>query len=84
MALALYARCSQLTINCKLVEVKTIFPEKSGDVDFVKSQGDFERSLVVQIGENFDFKGTLFEREQLSGGEGKFLRARLRAGRDQR
>jgi hypothetical protein len=47
----------------------------------VKSQGDFEQLLIVRIDENFEFTGKLFEREELSGGDGKFLWARLREGR---
>jgi hypothetical protein len=66
------------TIDGKLVEVKTISPEKSSDQVLVKSQGDFEQLLIVRIDENFEFTGKLFEREDLSGGEGKFLKARLR------
>jgi hypothetical protein len=40
-------------------------------------QGDFEQLLIVRIDENFEFTGKLFEREELSGGGGKFLRARM-------
>lgn len=65
------------TINGRLVEVKTISPEKASDQVLVKSQGDFEQLLIVRIDENFEFTGKIFEREELSGGEGKFLRARL-------
>ena len=72
------------TIDGKLVEVKTISPEKSSDVVFVKSQGDFEQLLIVRIDENFEFTGKLFEREELSGGEGKYLRARMHDGQGTR
>lgn len=65
------------TIDGRLVEVKTISPEKSSDQVVVKSQGDFEQLLLVRIDENFGFAGKLFERDQLSGGDGKFLRARF-------
>lgn len=65
------------TIGGKLVEVKTISPEKAGDQVVVKSQGDFEQLLVVRIDESFGFTGKLFEREKLAGGGGRFLRARL-------
>lgn len=65
------------TIDGKLVEVKTISPEKASNQVVVKSQGDFEQLLVVRIDENFEFKGKLFNRDELAGGEGKFLRARL-------
>ena len=68
------------TIDDKLVEVKTISPEKASDQVIVKSQGDFEQLLVVRIDENFEFTGKLFDRDELTGGKGKFLRARLREG----
>jgi hypothetical protein len=62
--------------------VKTISPEKASDQVVVKSQGDFERLLVVRIDENFQFTGKLFDRAELAGGGGRFLRARLRGGID--
>lgn len=71
------------TIDGKLVEVKTISPEKASDQVIVKSQGDFEQLLVVRIDENFEFTGKLFVRYELSGGQGRFLRARLREEIDQ-
>lgn len=71
------------TIDGKLVEVKTISPEKASDEVVVKSQGDFGRLLIVRIDENFAFTGKLFDRNELAGGAGKFLRARLREGNDQ-
>mgnify|MGYP003591886614 CR=1 FL=1 len=66
------------TIDGKLVEVKTISPEKAGDQVVVKSQGDFEQLLVVRIDESFGFTSKLFNRNELSGGQGRILRARLR------
>lgn len=71
------------TIDGKLVEVKTISPEKASDQVIVKSQGDFEKLLVVRIDENFEFTGKLFDRDELTGGGGKFLRARLPESNDQ-
>lgn len=71
------------TIDDKLVEVKTISPEKASDQVVVKSQGDFEKLLIIRIDENFKFTGKLVDREGLSGGQGRFLRARLREGIDQ-
>jgi hypothetical protein len=71
------------TIDGELVEVKTISPEKASDQVIVKSQGDFEKLLVVRIGENFEFTGKLFDRDELTGGGGKFLRARLPESNDQ-
>jgi hypothetical protein len=65
------------TIAGKLVEVKTISPEKTNDRVLVKSQGDFEQLLIVRIDPNFQFQGKLFDRCDLKGANGKFLRGRL-------
>ena len=66
-------------IDGKLVEVKTISPEKSGDHVQVKSQGNFEQLLIVRIDRHFQFQAKLFDRGDLIGGSGKFLRGRMRA-----
>lgn len=66
------------TIAGKLVEVKTISPEKVGDTVLIKRKGNFEQLLIVRIEQNFSFKGRLFEREELKGGTGKFLRGRFK------
>lgn len=66
------------TINGKLVEVKTISPEKSNDRVIVKSQGDFEQLLIVRIDQDFQFQGKLFDRSELKGAASKFLRGRLK------
>jgi hypothetical protein len=68
------------TIAGRLVEVKTISPEKANDHVLVKSQGDFEQLLIVRIDENFQFIGKLFNRSELKGGSGKFLRGQLKDG----
>ena len=65
------------TIAGKLVEVKTISPEKASDRVLVKSQGDFEQLLIVRIDRDFQFQGKLFDRSELKGVTGKFLRGRL-------
>jgi hypothetical protein len=65
------------TIAGKLVEVKTISPEKLGDRVVVKSQGDFEQLLIVRIDRDFHFSGKLFDRSELKGGTGRFLKGRL-------
>lgn len=65
------------TIDGKLVEVKTISPEKASDLVLVKSQGDFEQLLIVRIDRDFQFKGKLIDRNALKGVGGKFLRGRL-------
>lgn len=66
------------TINGKLVEVKTISPEKSSDRVVVKSKGNFEQLLIVRIDQDFQFQGKLFDRSALKGSAGKFLRGRLK------
>lgn len=66
------------TIAGKLVEVKTISPEKSNDQVVVKRQGDFEQLLIVRIDEAFQFTGKLIDRSKLTDGGGKLLRARVR------
>ena len=43
----------------------------------VKRQGDFEQLLIVRIDEDFQFQNKLFERDELKGGMGKYLRGRL-------
>lgn len=68
------------TIAEKLVEVKTISPEKSNDRVLVKRQGDFEQLLIVRINRDFDFQGKLFNRSELKGVNGKFLTGRLKDG----
>jgi hypothetical protein len=66
------------TIDGKRVEVKTISPEKASDRVFVKRQGEFEQLLVIRIDPDFQFKGKLFERSELQGATGRYLRARYR------
>jgi hypothetical protein len=66
------------TIAGKLVEVKTISPEKASDRVLVKSQGNFEQLLIVRIDRDFQFQGKLFDRSELKGDAGKFLRGRLK------
>jgi len=65
------------TIAGKLVEVKTISPEKTNDHVLVKSQGNFEQLLIVRIDRDFQFQGKLIDRSKLKGGEGKYLKGRL-------
>ncbi|HWH74827.1 MAG TPA: hypothetical protein VNV16_11260, partial [Methylibium sp.] len=64
------------TINGKLVEVKTISPEKRNDHVAVKREGDFEQLLIVRIDEDFQFTGKLVDRSRLSNGGGRFLKVR--------
>jgi hypothetical protein len=62
------------SIAGKLVEVKTISPEKGNDHVLVKRQGDFEQLLIVRIDESFRFTGKLLDRSRLPDGEGKYYR----------
>jgi hypothetical protein len=64
----------------KLVEVKTISPEKASDLVLVKSQGNFEQLLIVRIDRDFQFQGKLFDRSELKGASGKYLRGQLKDG----
>ena len=66
------------TIAGKLVEVKTISPEKTNDRVLVKSQGDFEQLLLVRIDQDFEFQGKLFDRGELKGASSKFLSRRFK------
>ena len=66
------------TISGRLVEVKTISPEKASDRVPVKSQGNFEQLLIVRIDREFQFSAKLFDRSELKGVAGKFLRARFK------
>jgi hypothetical protein len=65
------------TIDGKLVEVKTISPEKTSDRVLVKNQGDFEQLLIVRINRDFQFQGKLFDRSLLKGNASKFLKGRF-------
>lgn len=60
-----HTRGSDGTIEGKLVEVKTISPEKSNNRVTVKSHGDFEQLLIVGIDKNFNFRGKLVNRSEL-------------------
>lgn len=72
-----HAAGSDGKITGRLVEVKTISPEKSSDRVTVKSQGDFEQLLIVRIDSDFRFSAKLFERCKLQGQNGKLLRGRF-------
>lgn len=75
---ATHTQGSDGTIRGKLVEVKTISPEKTSDRVLVKNQGNFEQLLIVRIDSNFQFQGKLIDRSDLTGGRGKFLQGRLK------
>lgn len=75
---ATHAPGSDGTIDGKLVEVKTISPEKTSDCVLVKRQGNFEQLLIVRIDQDFQFQGKLIDRSELKGSAGKFLQGRLK------
>ena len=64
----------------KLVEVKTISPEKTGDHVIVKSQGNFEQVLIVRIDQDFKFRAKLINRSDIKKGDGKYLKIQFKAG----
>ena len=66
------------TIAGRLVEVKTISPEKVRNQVLVKSQGNFEQLLIVNIDSDFQLKSKLLERSELKVGIGKFLKGSLK------
>lgn len=66
------------TIAGKLVEVKTVSPEKGNDHVLVKRRGDFEQLLLVRIDEDFQFTGKLIDRSRLTDGGLGLLRARVK------
>lgn len=70
------------TIGGKLVEVKTISPEKASNQVLVKRQGAFEQLLIVRIDKDFKFKGKLFNRDELKGLTGKYLKGSLTSDYD--
>lgn len=76
---ATHAPGSDGTIDGKRVEVKTISPEKTSEHVLVKSQGNFEKLLIVLIDQEFQFQSKLLDRSELSGGTGKYLKGRLKS-----
>lgn len=74
---ATHAPGSDGTIDGKLVEVKTISPEKTSDRVMVKRQGNFEQLLIIRIDQDFQFQGKLVDRSELKGRAGKFLKGRF-------
>lgn len=62
----------------KLVEVKTISPEKTGDRVRVKSKGNFEQLLIVSVDRDFQFQGKLLDRSELKGVSATYLRGRFK------
>lgn len=65
------------TIDGKLVEVKTISPEKSSNKVQIKRSGDFEQLLIVKINQEFEFQGKLINRTKLREGIGTHYKAKF-------
>ena len=63
------------TIEGIRVEVKTNSPEKRGSTVTVRSQGDFEKLMIVRIDHDFSFKAKLFDRIELKRAGEKSLNA---------
>ncbi len=56
------------------IEIKTISPEKAGELVQVKRAGNFNKLLVIKITKDFDFEGRFIERKKLSKGDGAHAR----------
>lgn len=76
---ATHAPGSDGTIHGQRVEVKTISPEKTGNYVLVKSEGNFEKLLIVRIDQDFQFQSKILDRAELSGGAGKYLKGYLKS-----
>jgi hypothetical protein len=72
-----HAAGSDGTINGKLVEVKTISPEKGNDRVLVKARGNFEQLLIVRIRPDFRFQAKLVDRGELKVCGEKLLQGRF-------
>lgn len=69
-----HTRGSDGKIGNDFIEIKTISPEKAGELVEVKRAGNFNKLLVVKITPDFEFEGRFIEREKLSKGGGKHAR----------
>jgi hypothetical protein len=58
------------------IEVKTISPEKGGEIVHVKRAGNFNTLLVVKITEDFEFEAKLIDRKLLGKGHGKLAKVK--------
>jgi len=65
------------TIDGKLVEVKTISPEKKNNKVRVKRGGKFEELLIVKITRDYEFQGKLLDRAKLREGVGAHYKAKF-------
>jgi hypothetical protein len=69
-----HTRGSDGKLGNDYIEIKTISPEKTGELVEVKRAGNFNKLLVIKITKNFDFEGRLIERKKLSKGDGTYAR----------
>lgn len=58
------------------IEVKTISPEKEGDVVAVKRAGNFSKLLIVRITKDWRFETRMIPRKEIGKGTGKLARVR--------
>lgn len=69
-----HTRGSDGKLGNDYIEIKTISPEKAGEIVQVKRAGNFNKLLVVKITEGFEFEGRFIERKHISKGDGKHAR----------
>jgi hypothetical protein len=69
-----HTRGSDGKIGNDYIEIKTISPEKAGEVVQVKRSGNFNKLLVIKISKDFDFEGRLIARKSLSNSNGAHAR----------
>ncbi len=58
------------------IEVKTISPEKEGEIVHVKRAGNFNKLLVVRINEEFEFDAKLIDRKLLGKSKGNLAKVK--------
>lgn len=69
-----HTRGSDGRLGNDYIEIKTISPEKAGELVQVKRAGNFNKLLVIKITKDFDFEGRFIERKSLSKGGGTHAR----------
>lgn len=69
-----HTRGSDGKLGNDYIEIKTISPEKAGELVQVKRAGNFNKLLVIKINKDFDFEGRFIERKTLSKGDGTHAR----------
>jgi len=69
-----HTRGSDGKLGNDYIEIKTISPEKAGELVQVKRAGNFNKLLVIKITRDFDFEGRFIERKTLSKGDGTHAR----------